>query len=101
MFLGTRNLPGVTGWNRMANHFFENAVLRKMYVARMNELLDEVFTEAKLYPVIESLRREISANADLDRSKWRGAWGSQGGLDAVKEFVRRRRAFLKEELGKL
>ena len=85
----------------MANHFFENAVLRKMYVARMNELLDEVFTEAKLYPVIESLRREISANADLDRSKWRGAWGSQGGLDAVKEFVRRRRAFLKEELGKL
>ena len=99
--LGTRDMPGVTGWNRMAGQFFGNPDLRRLYVTRMRELLDEVFSEAKLYPLIDSFRREISDTADLDRVKWRGAWGSQGGLNAVKEFVRRRREFLKGELGGL
>ncbi|MDA1275002.1 MAG: CotH kinase family protein [Verrucomicrobia bacterium] len=98
LLLGIRDLPGVTGWNRMADRFFSDPHLRKLYKERLNELLESVFTEANLYPIVESLRQKISAAADMDHEKWRSAWNASRGVDEVKLFIRDRRVFLLGEL---
>src|SRR6185436_5426818 len=39
--LGTRQLPGTTGWNRLQDRFFSEPSLRARFVNRLAELLEK------------------------------------------------------------
>jgi len=44
LLLGTRNLPGVTGWNRLEDKFCREPALRARLLDRLAALLDKEFT---------------------------------------------------------
>src|SRR6266568_4497913 len=99
LLLGTRQLPGVTGWNRLADRFFSEPVLRARFLDRLEELLEKEFTTAKLFPVLDRLEFEIGPEAALDRRRWPGPTGDlHSGIAQVKRFIERRRAYLLREL---
>lgn len=109
--LGTEEMPGVTGWNRMINRFFSHPELRARLAARIQVLLEKEFTPEKLDPVIDELHAAIAPEAALDYRRWPNPSGmvwwrnEKVGLDrsvkTVKQFIRDRRAFLLAELPKL
>jgi spore coat protein H len=102
ILLGTRQLPGVTGWNRIEDRFFSDPTLRSRFLDRLSELLDKEFTAEKLFPTLDQLEAEISADAALDRQRWPSQTDDvHGGIAQVKRFIERRRAFLLSEVGKL
>src|SRR5207253_2441541 len=82
ILLGTRLLPGTTGWNRLEDRFFSEPVLRARFLKRLRELLENEFTTEKLFPIVDSLEAEISAEAALDRERWPGPTGElHSGID--------------------
>jgi spore coat protein H len=99
--LGTRQLPGVTGWNRLADRFFSDATLRSRFLKRLEELLEKEFTNEKLIPIVNQLESDISVESALDRSRWSGPMDFRGGIAEVKTFIEERRAFLQRELAQL
>jgi spore coat protein H len=102
ILLGTRQLPGVTGWNRIEDRFFSDPTLRFRFLDRLAELLDKEFTTEKLFPILDQLEVEISADAAMDRQRWPSQTDDlHSGIAQVKRFIERRRAFLQSEVGKL
>jgi spore coat protein H len=102
LLLGTRRLPGITGWNRLEDRFFSDAELKARFVERLGGLLDQEFTEAKLFPVLDKMEMEITPDAQADRQKWPGSTQDfHEGIKQVKAFIRDRRAFLKQEIERL
>jgi spore coat protein CotH len=102
VMLGTRASPGVTGWNRLEDRFFSEPALRLRFLNRLSELLEQEFTPAKLFPVLDNLETEIAPAAELDRVRWPGPAGDlHRGIAGVKSFIERRRAFLQKEIPKL
>ena len=109
--LGTKAMPGITGWNRMMNRFFSHPELRARLATRLEKLLQEEFIPEKLDPVIEELQASIDAEATLDYRRWPNpggmTWwrnekqGLENSVKMVKQFIRDRRAFLIAELPKL
>jgi spore coat protein H len=105
--LGTRQLPGVTGWNRMQDRFFSHPELRARLADRLQELLEKEFTTEKLFPVIDKLAADMAPEAALDRQRWpleHQHWppapysSVNEAVDGVKSFIRERRAFLLRDL---
>ena len=96
--LGTSALPGPTGWNRILDALFADAVLKKRLEAKLAELLKTTFTEERLGARIDALRRELSTEAALDRQKWGGAGDLETGMEELKQWIARRRGFLLGEL---
>ena len=101
ILLGTRQLPGTTGWNRLADRFFSEPSLRARLLARLHELLDKEFTAEKLFPILDRLETQISPTAALDRKRWSSPTPDlHTGIAEVKSYIKRRRAFLQAELAK-
>ncbi len=101
VLLGTRQLPGVTGWNRLQDRFFSDPTLRSRFLNRLAELLEKEFTAEKLFPILDRLESEIGPEAVLDRRHWPGPTADlHSGIDQVKRFIERRRAYLLSELAK-
>jgi spore coat protein H len=99
VLLGTRQFPGVTGWNRLADRFFSEPALRARFLDRLEELLEKQFTTEKMFPVLDRLEFEIGPEAALDRRRWPGPTGDlHSGFAQVKRFIERRRAYLLREL---
>lgn len=99
IMLGTRRLPGVTGWNRMQDRFLSEPVFRERFLKRVGELLETEFAPEKLFPVLDKLEAEIGADAVLDRRRWRAhAPNLHRAIAQVKRYIERRRAFLQAEL---
>ncbi len=102
VLLGTRDSPGVTGWNRLEERFFSEPTLRLRFLDRLSELLDKEFTTAKLFPVLDQLEAEIAAAAQLDRTRWPSPAGDlHSGIAGVKSFIERRRTYLQNEIPRL
>lgn len=102
VMLGTRNLPGVTGWNRMEDRFFNEATLRNRFVSRLSVLLETEFTEEKLFPVIDRIQTAILADVQKDREQWpRPGQDVLWGIQQVKTFIKARRAFLQSEVNRM
>ena len=106
--LGTEEIPGVTGWNRMMDRFFSHPELRARLADRIQELLEKEFTLEKLEPLINEMHAAIAPEAALDYRRWPNPsgmvwWRNENiGLDqsvkVVKQFITDRRAFLLKEL---
>jgi spore coat protein H len=102
ILLGTRLSPGPTGWNRMADRFLSDPVLRARFLDRLGELLETEFTPEKLFPVLDRYEAEISPEAVLDRRRWGGGQGDlRDGIAQVKRYIQERRAYVRTELPKL
>jgi spore coat protein H len=102
ILLGTRQKPGVTGWNRLQDRFFSDATLRAKFADRLQELLEKEFTKEKLFPIVDQLEAEISSDAALDRRLWPSQTPDlHSGIMQLKQFIERRRAYLLSELPKL
>jgi spore coat protein H len=109
--LGTEEMPGVTGWNRMMNRFLSHPKLRAQLADRIEVLLAKEFTAEKLDPVIDDLHARMKPEAELDYRRWPNPTGTewwrneQVGLDqsvkTVKQFIRDRREFLLKEVKSL
>jgi spore coat protein H len=100
--LGTREYPGITGWNRLEDRFLSDATLRSRFLDRLSGLLQTEFTEQKLFPVLDQVESEIGTEAVLDRRHWPGPPSDlHAGIEEVKEFVRQRRAYLLDEIPRL
>lgn len=101
LMLGTRRLPGVTGWNRLQDRFLSHPEFRQRFVSRVAELLEKEFTPDRLYPVLDQLEAELGSDAALDRRRWPTQHGDvAAGIAQVKEFIQQRRAFLLAEIQK-
>jgi len=101
VLLGTRQLPGTTGWNRLADGFLSEPSLRARLLARLRELLDKEFTAEKLFPILDRLENQIGPTAALDRRRWPSPTPDlHTGIGEVKSYIKRRRAFLQAELAK-
>jgi spore coat protein H len=98
LFLGAAQQPGVTGWNRMADRLFDAPSLRAVYIQRLKQLVETVFTEERLFAYIDTLADQIEPEADLDRTKWGGDRNWRGGMEQVKYFIKHRRDFLKKAI---
>jgi spore coat protein H len=102
ILLGTRRQPGVTGWNRLQDRFFSDPTLRSRFADRLQELLEGEFTPEKLFPIVDQLEAEISADAARDRRLWPNQSPNlRGGIAQLKRFIERRRVYLLSELPKL
>lgn len=98
--LGIQSSPGVTGWNRLQNRFWQSKALRNRLATRLEQLLATEFTAARLDPVIDAWAAEIRTRADVDRLAW--GTGSQmglaGGIREIKDFIAHRRTFVEAAL---
>ena len=102
ILLGTRQAPGITGWNRLEDRFLSDPDLRERFLQRLQELLDQEFTREKLFPVLDRYESEMAAEAELDRKLWPSRGESfHDGIAQIKSFIERRRAYLLAELPKL
>ncbi len=102
ILLGTRQAPGVTGWNRMQDRFLSEPALRARFLNRLEELLEQEFTTEKLFPIIDRLKSEIAPEAELDRQQWPSPAGDfKRGISELKSYIERRRAFLKNGIKSL
>lgn len=109
--LGTSEMPGVTGWNRMMDKFFSHPELRKRLAKRIDDLLEKEFTPEKLDPVIDEMHAAMKPEAEMDYRRWPNLHGTEWWRDekvgleksvqTVKQFVRDRRAFLKGEVANM
>lgn len=98
---GSRQYPGVTGWNRMADRFFSDPTLKARYARRLDELLQTEFTPEKLFPIIDQLQRDIADPLQRDRRLWPGpASNFRNGIAELKGYIKDRRAFIQRELPK-
>jgi len=88
MLAGTRRLPAVTGWNRLQDRFLSEPALRARFLNRVAELLEEEFTPAKLFPVLDRFESDLGTEAALDRRRWSGPdEGLHSGIAGVKSFI--------------
>ena len=102
ILLGTRQAPGVTGWNRLQDRFFSEPVLRARLLERLAELLEKEFTTEKLFPLLDRLESEMGRDAALDRRRWSGPREDlHSGIAGVKSYIEQRRTFLQRELKQL
>jgi spore coat protein CotH len=102
VLLGTSSLPGITGWNRLENRFFQEPVLKARFSKRLSELLETEFTEEKLYRVLDGMEAEIASTAEADRRKWPGSEPDfHAGIRQVKRFIKQRRTYLASEVSRL
>jgi spore coat protein H len=102
VLLGTRDAPGVTGWNRLEESFLSDPTLRMRFLDRLSQLLDQEFTPAKLFPFLDQLEKQIAPVAQMDRARWPGPAGDlHTGIAGVKSFIERRRTYLQKEIPKL
>lgn len=103
ILLGTRQRPGITGWNRLQDRFFSDQVLKNRFLERLELLLNTVFTTEKIFPILDRWETEINTEAQLDRRRWpnRQASDLHDAIEGVKSFIEERRAYLLRELPKL
>jgi spore coat protein CotH len=102
VLLGTRRLPGITGWNRLEDRFFSEPTLRARFQDRLAELLDTEFTAKKLFGILDGMETGIASDAARDRRKWPGSEPDfRAGIRQVKTFIEQRRAYLIQELARL
>lgn len=100
--LGTRQSPGITGWNRLQDRFFSEPNLRSRFLDRLATLLQTEFTPEKLFPFLDRLESDMAPDAALDRRRWPSMTSDfHGGIAEVKRFVEQRRAYLLQELKRL
>lgn len=99
---GTQQLRGVTGWNRMADRFFSDPALKARFFTRLGELLEKEFTTEKLFPILDRMESQISADAAQDRRRWPGQNPDfHSGIAQVKRFIEHRRAYLLKEVARM
>jgi spore coat protein H len=101
-FLGTQQMPGITGWNRLADRFLSDPTLRSRFLDRLAQLLDTEFTTAKLFPILDRLESEIGSGMAIDRQRWPSRTADlHSGIAGIKSYIEYRRAFLQNELVEL
>jgi spore coat protein H len=99
---GTREQPGTTGWNRLADRFLSEPVLRARFLERLAALLEREFTPGKLFPILDRFGSELRVEAELDRQMWGGGGeGLERELDQIKRYIQARRTYLQRELAVL
>ncbi|HEU4388287.1 MAG TPA: CotH kinase family protein [Blastocatellia bacterium] len=102
LLLGKRQLPGPTGWNRLADAFFSDKTLRQRYLDRLEALLEKEFTIEKLFPLVDQFEAAIGPLAMQDRKRWPSDAGAiHRGIQELKDFIPRRRTFLLREIARL
>ena len=102
ILLGTRQQPGITGWNRLQDRFCTDPALRQRLFKRLDELLQKEFTREKLFPILDRLESQIAVEARLDRELWpSGNPDVHSGIAHVKAYIQRRRSYLLKELSRL
>lgn len=102
VFLGMRQFPGPTGWNRLADAFFSDATLRGRFIDRLEALLKNEFTTEKLFPIVDQFAAVLAPIAVQDRKRWPSDAGEfHQGIRELKGVIQRRRAFLLREIAHL
>ena len=102
ILLGTHQMPGTTGWNRLEDRFFAEPALRSRFYKRLGELLEKEFTPEKLFPILDRLESDIADSAVLDRELWPSPTPDlHSGIAEVKRYIKGRRAYLLGELSRV
>ncbi|GAB4427192.1 MAG: hypothetical protein Fur0044_25090 [Anaerolineae bacterium] len=85
--------------NALSKRVLNNPVLYERLRAKLTDLLNNEFTEAKLFAKIDSYYNDIRALVQQDTKKWPTNEQFEQERDRLKDWIRRRRAFLFKELG--
>jgi hypothetical protein len=79
-----------------------NPTFRKQFLARLKQLLDTEFTEARLFPLVDDFRDRLNQEViyraqvgkqDIQRAQKR----FESNLESLKDFIRKRRQWLLEQ----
>ena len=98
-WLGTRQAPGVTGWNRLQDRFLSEPKLRAKLADRLEQLLQTEFTPDKLFPILDQLQADLGPDAILDQRRWPGPNREmRPGMEQLKRFIEKRRAYLLSQI---
>ncbi len=98
---------GFGGWERPPGYFsgplLGNPEFRKVFLARLQEVLDTVFTEEQFLPVIDALARrlepEVRYRGELTQGDPNGALAEfRANMDSFRRQLKNRRKFLLSEL---
>ena len=101
--LGIQSSPGITGWNRLQNRFWQSKTLRERLAKRLEELLANEFTPARLFPLLDSWAAEIRPLAAKDLAKW-GSTSNLNldqGIQEVKGYIENRRSYVAANVARL
>lgn len=85
--------------NQLAKRVLNNPTLYERLRGRLTDLLNNEFTEAKLFARIDAYYNDIRALVQQDAKKWPTNEQFEQERDRLKDWIRRRRAFLLKEIG--
>jgi len=87
--------PNTTGPdNALKSKFFQNPILRARFNQKIDSLLRYEFTEAKMYPYIDSLKNLIKEYVYKDEFKWGTNQEFEEQVEALKYFITARKFYL-------
>lgn len=85
--------------NQLAKRVLNNPTLYERLRVRLTDLLNNEFTEAKLFPKIDAYYNDIRTLVQQDSKKWPTNEQFEQERDRLKDWLGRRRTFLFKELG--
>jgi len=92
--MGSRRSPGATGWNRLADAFFSDPSLEKLFFDALGKRLASAWTEEKIDALVNESVATIGEAGDVDRARWGGESDWRAAALQLKRYARERRAFL-------
>ncbi|MCX7680611.1 MAG: CotH kinase family protein [Anaerolineae bacterium] len=96
---GTVTSPKADGkWNKLITRVLRNEAFRFAYCRRLRALLEEEFTEAALFPLIDALHSYIAPYAEADTLKWGSNEDFRNGPAELKTYITNRRGWLKAQI---
>lgn len=94
IWLGTSGNPGVTGWNRVFEAALSDPVFRGEYLTRLQQVLNEAFSEDWIQSGLAELERQMAGDASEDRRRWGGEQDWRRELGRIGEVLMERRRYL-------
>ncbi len=92
---GTKDSPKADGvWNQLITRILNVEEFRFAYCRRLQAMLNDEFTEATLFPRIDTYYHYITPYAETDPHKWGSNEEFHAGPDELKTYIIQRRAWL-------
>jgi spore coat protein H len=92
--IGTDEQPMIDGANFFGNRLVKIKGLRRRYVARFRQVLDEVLTEDVVLSLYRPLAALVEHDLALDQARWKREVSPADAFSALESFFRDRAGFL-------
>lgn len=99
-YFGSRPVP-ITGRNTLTHKLLAYPSVRKRYKAILRQILKSSFTTRKLSPLINQLHGSISKYVENDKTREHSPQQFRRERNFIKQYIKKRRKVILEEMAKL